>query len=135
MRKHILTRMFNKFSDSETKKAQESFDSVKSISCLDPDVFSYPCTQILVAESDKPIMFLPVQTCFVLEALGPTVEATDMEIASALKQLTATIHWEAGKAGMGEALFFCKHEMTQKFAESHGWEKIDMPVYRWKVNR
>lgn len=133
MRKHILVRPFNKFSDSEVKKAEESFNSVKAISALDPSVFSYPATQILVAESDKPILFMPVQTTYMLESLGPTVEASDLEIAAALKQMTQVIHWEACKAGIGEYYMLCSHQRTQDFAQMHGYEEVLMKIYRRKV--
>lgn len=132
--KHILVRPFRQI-PSEVEKAQESLNSVNDISFLDPQVLTYPSTRILVAESDKPVMYLPVQVCYVLESLGPTKEASDLEIASALKQLTAILHYESEKAGQGEMLFLCGHKRTQEFAERHGWEKIDIPLYRWKTDR
>ena len=132
--KHILVRPFRQI-PSEVEKAQESLNSVRGISFLDPETLTYPVTRILVAENGKPVMFLPVQTCYVLESLGPTKEASDMEIASALKQLTAILHYESSKAGHGEMLFFCGHPATQNFAEKHGWERVDIPIYRWKVSR
>lgn len=133
--KNILVRPFNRFSDAEVKKAEESFKSVKAINALDGDVFTYPATQILVAESDKPILFMPVQTTYMMESLGPTVEASDLEIASALKQMTQVLHWEAHKAGIGEFYFLCSHERTQKFAQMHDYEEVPMKIYRRKVKR
>lgn len=132
--KHILVRPLRTNDPVDVTKAQSSFESVRPISFLDPKVFEYPTTRVLVAENSHPVMYLPVQTCYVLESLGPTEEATDLEIASSLKQLTAILHYESARNGQGEMLFFCGHEATQAFAQKHGWERVNIPIYRWRVN-
>jgi hypothetical protein len=104
-----------------------------AINLVDPAVLSYPATTVLVAASDQPKLFMPVQTCYVLESLGATEHATEREIALSLKNLLTVVGWEARQAGHGEVYFACSHAETSKFAERHGFERYNVPMFRMKL--
>jgi hypothetical protein len=117
----------------EADACANALSDKSAINLVDPAVLTYPATTTLVAASDKPKLFMPVQTCYVLESLGAAEGATDREIALSLKNMLAVVGWEARKAGHGEVYFLCSHEPTQQFAERHGFEKLNIPVFRMKL--
>lgn len=124
----------DKVKPDEVKHAQDAFNRVSDKNLLDPGVFAYPATAILRADIDgKKVVFIPVQNCCMLESLGIPQEATVAEVASGLKALVQVIVYEARQKGHGEIYFACKDEQTAAFAEHHGFERFDVPMYRLKI--
>jgi hypothetical protein len=91
---------------------------------FDVRVLKYPATQILKAvRDDEAVVFVPLQTCYVLDALGICEGTSEIDVALALARLVETVRWEASKQGIGEILFVCKEKSTIAFAERHGFER------------
>lgn len=102
---------------------------------FDPEVVNYPSTLVRVAYNClHSIVFVPVQRPMMLEALAINPEATEMEVAAGLKELTQDAVSKAHDLGAGEIYFLCRDEVTSAFAEKHGYEKINVPVYRIKLS-
>lgn len=118
----------------EKLMATEFFMRLSDKNCYAPEVLTYPATSILKAERDgKVILYVPVQTCYVMEALGIAEGASFTETAESLKQAVHAVAWEARKAGHGELLFFCKDKQTSDFAERHGFESVNLPCFRLRL--
>ena len=101
---------------------------------VDSRVLTYPATKIYKAsDGQKNIVFMPVQSCQVWESLGINPEATDSEIAAGLKALAHVLRFSALANGEGEIYFLCSEERTQKFAQHHGFEKVEIPLYRMRI--
>src|SRR5512146_1079369 len=101
---------------------------------VDPQVMAYPATTIICAERDnRQLLYVPVQQCSVMESLGLSPEASELDIAGGLQAVTKAVRWEAYKAGQREIMFLCRDEQTIKFAEHHGFEKVDIPLFRMKI--
>lgn len=128
----IQIRTLRRTVEDEDKCAR-ALDGKRDINLIDSTVLAYPATVVLVAESDNPKLYMPVQTVFMLDSLGPTPEATDRDIASALKGMVNVLAWEARKAGHGEIYMPCSHERTSQFAERHGFERYNVPMFRMRL--
>jgi hypothetical protein len=101
---------------------------------LDPAVLTYPATEVLKAyNSEKNILYLPLQFTYILESLGLNPEASPGEVASGLRALMQVIAFEAKCRGMGELYFGCKDEKTIAFAEHHGFEEVPFRMFRLKL--
>jgi hypothetical protein len=103
---------------------------------LDPEVLGYPTTVVLKAHKDgKNIVFLPIQSVFMLESLGILRDNAGSigDIAVALKELVQVVRYEATKSGVRELYMLCSEPSTVKFAEHNGFERVNIPVFRMKV--
>lgn len=101
---------------------------------FDPSVLSYPATKVFKThDGPRNVMFMPVQQCQVWESLGINPDASELEVAASLKALAQVLRFMAKADGQGEIYFLCSHELTQKFAEKHGFERINTPVFRMKL--
>lgn len=106
----------------------------KDRNALDTSVFTYPATSSLCAYDDKKVViYLPVQTCSMLESSCINPETTGPELAEAWKHLLQIVHWDSLQSGKGEIYFLGSDEATNRFAEHYGFEKVEMPVYRLRV--
>lgn len=102
--------------------------------CYEPQVLAYPKTELLKAfNADKNIMYVPIQTVFMPDALGFNPDASVAEKASALQSLFQVLTFEARTLGHGELFFLCREPSTVAFAERHGFEKVTLPVFRIKL--
>lgn len=101
---------------------------------LDVDVLGYPATETLCAErGGTTLLYVPVQSCLILESIGPNPKATDAEIAMSLDRIVSTAVFAARGLGHGELRFDCSDQRTFKFAQRHGFEEITLPVMRMKL--
>jgi N-acetylglutamate synthase-like GNAT family acetyltransferase len=100
----------------------------------DEDILQYPATQVLVAHNDKTIMFLPFQQTVMLESLAIDPEASPKDVAVSLYALIDAVRLKCAESGIGELYFLCKDESTSKFAERHGFTRLEYPIFRMKLN-
>jgi len=101
---------------------------------FDPAVLAYPATKVLkTSDGNRNLVYMPVQQCQVWESLGINPEATELETAASLKALAQILRFMANADGQKEIYFLCSHELTQKFAERHGFERVTTPVFRMKL--
>lgn len=106
------------------REAVDWFKRISHKSRLDPEVLTYPNTQLLQVyekQTAKAIIYIPVHPVLMLESLGPNPEANPVHIAEALAQVTKTCVWEACRIGMGEIYMPCTDGDVIQFAEKHGY--------------
>lgn len=104
----------------------EAMDSTPE-NLVDASVYKYPATTTLKAVKDgMSLVFMPVQTVFMLESLGIVSKNSRIDTALALSELVKTVRWEAHKAGHGEMYFLCKEATTIEYATRHGFEEMLM---------
>lgn len=130
----IWIRKFRKGDPQDWQKRADYLGRIADKNLIDPKVLEYPATETIVAEKEgREIVYLPVQVCYVLESLGIAPDASVTEIAGALDKLISASVFAARSSGHGEIYWLCSDESTCKFAERHGAEKVNIPVYRVKV--
>lgn len=101
---------------------------------FDPAVMSYPVTTPLALRSkSKTIMYVPVQKVFMMESLAINPEATNHEIAVALRELIVTVAYQSQQLGQGELYFMGTNEKTNEFALKHGLEELPWKAYRMRA--
>lgn len=119
--------------ESDTEKFLEYEFSTPG-NLFDPASGLYPTSFTMVAENGQtPIVFLPIQTVFLLESLGINPAASNKEIAVSLRKLINAITDFAETKGIGEIGFVCAESSTEQFAIRHGFEKMPWNFYRLKV--
>lgn len=102
---------------------------------FDPYVPLYGSTFTLCAfNEDGPLVYMPVQQPFFLESLGVRPDADNVDIAAALKAMVQSTVTQAFLKGVGEIYFLGSNPLTDAFAERHGFEKLDFPIYRMKIS-
>lgn len=127
--KTIFVRKMNGLDDAELEKFQEAYKSCNGQ--LGPEA-TYPDTNFLVAESDEPLLFQPVQNCFVMGSLGYGA-VTSLQLAQAMRQIVQILAWESRKLGRGDIYFVGGHPESDHFATQNGFELVDKPVYRLRL--
>lgn len=101
---------------------------------LDSDIFKYPATTTLKASNGKALVYMPVQTVYMLESLAISPEASPLEVAAALRALFNVTEWEGRNAGHGEQYFLCADGETCAFAEHQGLEELkQLRIFRRKL--
>ena len=101
----------------------------KDINLADPEILNYKRISFLCAHRDgKNIVYMPVQVTLTLESLCPNPEASELEMAQALKALIQRAVSMAEEQEIREIYFVCKDERVVKLAERHGFTEI-----LWKV--
>lgn len=109
------------------RQALEWMLRLRDINHFDPEVLNYPTTSLMVAyvkQERKPIIYVPIQECYMIDALGINPEASPEDVASALGQITKTVHWETLRAGRGEFYFPCSDLSTIGFADKHMYMRM-----------
>lgn len=108
--------------------------SAEGINLVDRDVYKYPTCQTLVVEhKQEPQLMNSFHAVLVMEALAPKPEITPMREAWALNELFERIKQIAREVGVKEIMFGCKDERLGKFIESRGFERLNFPVFRFKL--
>lgn len=103
---------------------------------LDPDVLTYPATAVLCAfdaDSQQPLLFMPVQTVPVCESLAPNPDAADPVLAKCLEKLLDVVLWDCRATGKGQVHFESSDERLRQVSMRHGFKTIGLPVMKAKV--
>lgn len=130
-KKPILARAVNK-EDGDRLRAWMEANAENN--AFDPRVLSYKATEGLCADrGNKPILYMLLQSCHVLDSLAPDPDASDADVALALDRLVSTVAFASRQNGRGEILFPCSDERTLKFAMRHGFEVINFPVLKMRL--
>jgi N-acetylglutamate synthase-like GNAT family acetyltransferase len=104
------------------------------INLVDRGVYTYPTTQHLVVDREgQPQLMNSCHAVLVMEALAPRPGITPMQEARALNELFEKVKEVARAAGIKEVMFGCKDERLAKFIERRGFERLNFPVFRFKV--
>jgi len=109
-------------------------NKASNINLVDRGVYSYPTAQHLVVEREgEPVLMNSIHAVLVMEALAPHPTITPMREARALNELFEKVKQVAREAGIKEVMFGCKDERLAKFIERRGFERLNFPVFRFKV--
>lgn len=101
---------------------------------FDKDVASYPSTKTLCAYNKQgPVLYVPRQQVFFLESLAINPEASEIDIAAALKEITQNVVSEAHEKGVGEIYFLCRDEATLEFAKRQCFEELPWRLCRIRL--
>lgn len=130
MRSHIFVR------PAKPEEAQTFFDwsVTNDKNGFDPEVATYPSTITWCAYDQKgPLAYMPMQVPLMMESLGTRPDATEYEIASALKEFTQEFVTQAHIRGAGEIYFLGTDANTDKLAKNQIFEKLPYTVYRVRL--
>ena len=101
---------------------------------FDPQVALFPSSTTWCAfDKDGPLAFQTIQRPFMLESLAMRPGATNMQTASALRELTQNAVTQAAGNGVGEIYFLGSSEATNDFAKAHIFEELPYKVFRVKL--
>jgi len=102
---------------------------------FDPEAGLYPNSITLCTENEYgvPVVYLPAQPTFMLEALGICPDADKKDVALSLRRLIDKIVETARSLGMGEIYFGCTEPRTIAFAEHHGFKEVPFKMFRLKL--
>jgi hypothetical protein len=101
---------------------------------FDPEVARFKSSITWCAyDSDGPLVFQTIQRPLMLESLAPRPDATNQQIASAMKELTQNAVTQAHVMEAGEIYFLSSDADTDKFAASHIFEELPYKVFRCKL--
>jgi len=104
------------------------------VNLVDRGVYEYPTCQTLVVERhDEPQLINSFHAVLVMEALAPRPGISPLQEALALNELFDKIKDVARAAGIKEIVFGCKDETLGKFIEGRGFERLNFPVFRYKL--
>ncbi len=99
-----------------------------------PDILKFPDTYILCAFKDKILGFMPIQALSfsssqVLDSLVMNPEATDLEIAGAMREFVKHAITIGYLKDCDQIFFIGDHPETNAIAERI-FQKVEYPVYR-----
>lgn len=98
----------------------------RHVNCFDPDVVSYPrSTMLWAADSDGPLLYLPIQPVLMLESLAPRPELSPRKEAIALWQLGLMLESISKETGMQETYFLCKDDTVADICKQHGFSEME----------
>jgi len=101
---------------------------------FDPSVFTYKGTTAWCAYNQSgPIVFMPAQRPFMMESLAINPDASEIDVAVALRELFHAIVLQAHQAGEGEVYFGCSDEATIAFAIKHEFKEVPFRMFRVKL--
>lgn len=106
-------------------------------SSYNPEILAFQDTYVLCAFKDKILGFMPVQAlCFsssqVLDSLVMNPEATDLEIASAMRELVKHAITIGYLKECDSIFFIGDHPETNSIAERI-FKKVNYPVYKLEL--
>ena len=98
---------------------------------FDPEVTRHKSTiNIAAGTAKKRILYIPVQTVFMLESLASNPEATNFEIATGYRTVIQAVQTLAQERHIGEIYFCGTNEKTNTFAQKHGFTPVSWVVYK-----
>jgi N-acetylglutamate synthase-like GNAT family acetyltransferase len=120
--------------DRDAETYADWLAKASDINLVDRGVYLYPTAQHLVVERNGvPQLMNSCHAVLVIEALAPRPGITPMQEARALNELFEKVKDVARAAGIKEVMFGCKDERLAKFIERRGFERLNFPVFRFKV--
>lgn len=125
--KHVFTRLLNGLSAEELQNFQDSLKARNG-----EFLNTCPDMKVMVAENGRPLLFTPIQSCYVMGSLGYQ-DVSKLELASAMKQTVSTLVWESRREGRGDIYFVGGNEMSDSFASHNGFEQVTAPVFRMRL--
>lgn len=91
---------------------------------FDPQVLGYKSTITLCVENGSPLLVMPLQACWFMDALGKKPNITKREMAFSLVKMIEAVRNFAKGTGVREVYFFCKEATVKEQAPHFGFEII-----------
>jgi hypothetical protein len=91
---------------------------------FDPQVLGYPGTMTFCVANGEPLLFMPVQACLFLDALGKKPDIRKRDMAFALVKMIEAVKNFAIGTQVKEVFFFCKEKTVMAQAVNFGFEII-----------
>lgn len=109
-------------------------EAASDINLVDTAVYSYPtCNTLTVETAGEPVLMNSFHLVLMMEALAPKPGISPLTEARALKELFDGIKRLAAASGVKEIFFGCKDERLIKFIEGRDFERLNYPVFRFKI--
>lgn len=102
-------------------------------SAWDANALPYSYIWCVQYTGDTILGYMPMQRPLMLEAIAFNPIAHDIERARAMQELVQTTITHAYEMGIGEIFFLGSHRVTNEFAVHHGFQLVDMPLYRLRL--
>lgn len=89
-----------------------------------PEVLGYESTMTLCVENGSPLLYMPLQATFFMDAIGKRPGIRKRDMARALVELIAATKRLARAGKVSEIYFFCKERTVSAQAPHFGFEVI-----------
>lgn len=130
----IKNPIWVRFADRFEEPVHEWLTANKERNGYNPEVLDYPATRILAAHNNgTTYAYMPIQQTAMLESIGTNPQASVMEIAGSVLEMTKAAATLAHAAGFREMYFLVSDENTAKGAKLMGFEEVPMKVMRKKL--
>jgi hypothetical protein len=83
---------------------------------------------------DRVVLYAPVQRPMFMEALAINPEASELEVAAALKAVIQFLVSQAHITGASEVYFYCADERTAEYAKRQLFEEVPFRLFRIKLS-
>jgi hypothetical protein len=119
----------------DTPVAVRWWNRIRDVNHFDPHVATYPTIAYMAAEDANrgALLYVPIQTVYMIDALGPNPDSSPLDLAEALKQFIKVLAFKAAENGVGEIYFPTNDKDIIKLAKMHGFDEIGYPVLRLRV--
>jgi hypothetical protein len=115
-------------------ETQQFIEWVKDQPEFDSETPTYPTSTTLAGyDKEKVVAYITAQRPFVLESLAANPGATDLELASVMREFVQFLVSQSHIQGVGEIYFLESDKNTSEFASNHIFEKLPVSVYRLKI--
>lgn len=102
---------------------------------FDPAISKYPSLRTLAVEIDtKPAVYVPFHPVLMVESIAHKPNISPRENAYALSKIQATLDATAKAYGIAEIYWMCADKSLIDIAQRYGYEVVNVPVLRKKVD-
>lgn len=91
---------------------------------FDERIFGYPGTMTFCVENGSPLLVMPLQPCFFMDALGKKPGITKRDMAYALVEMIGAIKKFSHGVGIREVFFYCRERTVSAQAPNFGFEIV-----------
>ena len=102
---------------------------------FDSAILNYPTLQVLTSykENGPTVCHLPLQRVLMMETIARNPQASSLDVAQSLRDLTKGAQLVADAQGIKEVYFLGGDGLVGEMAVAHGFSKLDMDVFRMKL--
>ena len=130
----IRNPIWVRFADQSKEPVRQLLEANRERNGFDPAVLEYPATRVLAAHNNgTTYAYMPVQQTAMLESIGINPEATQMQAATSVLEMTKAAATLAYAAGYREIYFLVSDENTAQGAKLMGFEDVHLRVMRKKL--
>ena len=118
----------------DTQTYVDWLQAASDINLVDKTVYSYPtCNTLVIEKSGDPVLMNSFHLVSMMEALAPKPGLPPRDEARALRALFDSVKGIAEVSAVKEVWFGCSDERVQRFAQRHGVERVNFPMFRMRI--